>query len=1082
MWFAISYSYGSGAICTYISFNSTTLVSYNMKIRLKSIFSFSLISILIVPSAVSDILISDIFATTTSDRTTNSTQRDILLDANRVQKSLQNISAGDDKIVDENSTVTLHGEASTSGGAIYSWEQTGGTPAVNLTSNNGTNSMFVAPNIDEDALLTFNFLIHENSDIINDTMSVVVRNLPESPVANYTGCTTICFPIANAGFDQTVNPNSTVSMSAALTKAGSAVLGPRLDYSWYQIAGPNVNISGANSANPSFTAPHVSEPSVLRFNLETKQFNNKSGSPSLFGSVADSDSIDIAIIPFNRTQTSIYANAGPDKNVIAGNTIVLNGTDSRGDSLSFSWKQKAGLPLVSLNGTTSSNSTFVAPRPQNATALSFDLVVTDVSGRNDSDIVNVFVNGTSPPLETVNGSANTPPIAESQSVVTNTSQPVNITLSGTDPDANDTLPIETVNGFANTPPIAESQSVVTNTSQPVNITLSGTDPDANDVLFGTIVLPPSNGVSGELDQSSGIITYTPYVNFTGGDEFTFKVNDTKVPSNNTGTVFIMINDTSLPPLDQLPNATDIQGNFTNLPPLDQLPNATDIQGNFTNLPPLDQLPNATDIQGNFTNLPPLDQLPNATDIQGNFTNLPPLDQLPNATDIQGNFTNLPPLNQLPNATDIQGNFTNLPPPPSEITECPAGQILDEFSGECIEEITDGDEDQLPPPPSEITECPAGQILDEFSGECIEEITDGDEDQLSPPPSEITECPAGQILDEFSGECIEEITDGDEDQLPPPPPEDQLPPPPSEITECPAGQILDEFSGECIEEITDGDEDQLPPPPPEDQLPPPPSEITECPAGQILDEFSGECIEEITDGDEDQLPPPPSEITECPAGQILDEFSGECIEEITDGDEDQLSPPPPEDQLPPPPSEITECPAGQILDEFSGECIEEITDGDEDQLPPPPSEITECPAGQILDEFSGECIEEITDGDEDQLSPPPPEDQLPPPPSEITECPAGQILDEFSGECIEEITDGDEDQLPPPPSEITECPAGQILDEFSGECIEEITGDVDQPSPETQEICDNGIDDDGDILIDAEDVENCPTTSSSSTIP
>jgi hypothetical protein len=247
------------------------------------------------------------------------------------------------------------------------------------------------------------------------------------------------------------------------------------------------------------------------------------------------------------------------------------------------------------------------------------------------------------------------------------------------------------------------------------------------------------------------------------------------------------------------------------------------------------------------------------------------------------------------------------------------------------------------------------------------------------------------------------------------------------------------------------------------------------------------------GDGDDIPI--TDGRQCPPGTEPNEVD-ECVS--IGESHPLLSPltPPEETPMPKPlsePEEESECPLGQIVDEASGVCVDEGFTGEdvEDKLPPLSPEVTEdeCPEGQIVDEASGVCVDE----NEELLPFTPEEEPLPPLSPEVTEdeCPEGQIVDEASGVCVDEgFPEDGEDQLPPldqlPPSpEILqeECPAGQILDEVSGECIEEeFTGEVDQPSPETQEICDNGIDDDGDMLVDTEDIENCSTASDSTSVP
>jgi len=76
----------------------------------------------------------------------------------------------------------------------------------------------------------------------------------------------------------------------------------------------------------------------------------------------------------------------------------------------------------------------------------------------------------------------------------------------------------------NRPPVANSQLVTTSPNTPVPITLTGSDPD-NDTLTFIIVTGPTNGVLSLLNTNTGTVTYTPNLNVTSPDSFTFRVND-----------------------------------------------------------------------------------------------------------------------------------------------------------------------------------------------------------------------------------------------------------------------------------------------------------------------------------------------------------------------------------------------------------------------------------------------------------------------------------------------------------------------------------------------------------------------------
>ena len=94
----------------------------------------------------------------------------------------------------------------------------------------------------------------------------------------------------------------------------------------------------------------------------------------------------------------------------------------------------------------------------------------------------------------------------------------------------------TTTTVANYPPITNNQSVTTNLNKAVDILLAASDQNQNDDLTASIITDPSHGKLSEINQSMGIVTYTPNPGFTGTDEFTFKVNDGKVDSQKAGIV------------------------------------------------------------------------------------------------------------------------------------------------------------------------------------------------------------------------------------------------------------------------------------------------------------------------------------------------------------------------------------------------------------------------------------------------------------------------------------------------------------------------------------------------------------------
>ncbi len=96
---------------------------------------------------------------------------------------------------------------------------------------------------------------------------------------------------------------------------------------------------------------------------------------------------------------------------------------------------------------------------------------------------------------------------------------------------------------ANRPPVAVAQSVTTYEDTPVDIVLSGYDLDCDPLTF-SVVTGPEHGT---LGGTAPHLTYTPTLNYSGSDAFTFVVNDGLVNSE-AATVTITVSPVNGAPL------------------------------------------------------------------------------------------------------------------------------------------------------------------------------------------------------------------------------------------------------------------------------------------------------------------------------------------------------------------------------------------------------------------------------------------------------------------------------------------------------------------------------------------------------
>lgn len=92
-------------------------------------------------------------------------------------------------------------------------------------------------------------------------------------------------------------------------------------------------------------------------------------------------------------ETRLIAEAGNDRTVSEGTSVILNGSNSKSNQsviLSYAWKQIPN-PNITIGGANTMIWSFIAPNVSTDTTLTFELVVTDDRGITSTDEVNIIV-------------------------------------------------------------------------------------------------------------------------------------------------------------------------------------------------------------------------------------------------------------------------------------------------------------------------------------------------------------------------------------------------------------------------------------------------------------------------------------------------------------------------------------------------------------------------------------------------------------------------------------------------------------------------------------------------------------------
>ncbi|WP_170938207.1 CARDB domain-containing protein [Halorubrum sp. Hd13] len=305
-------------------------------------------------------------------------------------------------------------------------------------------------------------------------------------------------PDADAGPDQTVDEGETVTLDAT---ASNDPDGDSLSYSWTQTGGPDVSLSDADTANPTFPAPEVTEDTALDFEVEVTDTVG----------ATDNDSVSVTVqlaapaaANFQVSNLSAPSSVTEGENITVSADVENTGGQTATKSVEFRLDTD-GDDSIDDEGALASQGVELAPGE--STTVTFDNI--DTSGLSGTLTHGVF---TVDDTETAQITINEPAAADFQ--VSNLQAPENATqgdaidVSAEIDNAGEQTATKSVefridangDGFGDAGDVALSQNVELAGGE--STTVEFTDVDTNPLAPGTY----DHGVFTEDDNATAQIT------------------------------------------------------------------------------------------------------------------------------------------------------------------------------------------------------------------------------------------------------------------------------------------------------------------------------------------------------------------------------------------------------------------------------------------------------------------------------------------------------------------------------------------------------------------------------------------------
>jgi len=290
------------------------------------------------------------------------------------------VTINPDQVVDEGSTVSLMANATDQDNdpLTLAWGQYSGS-AVQLSSISTTGTSFVAPAVapGQTATLLFVFTADDGNGGKAAAMTkVTVKSTHQDPTVSCQ--------------DASVNSNSLVRLPVSVANPS----GDTISYYWRQISGQPVQLSSSTDMSPTFVAPTPSSTSsTLQFTLDVS--DNMVDIPSC--------SVTVKVNNLPVAGQPPVANAGPDQTVSPNSRVVLDGSASTGDNITYKWEQISGDPVTLILGSTA-NPAFYSPSADygQQKVVEFKLTVSNAYGVDTSTVKVTIVQDNNPPTARIN--------------------------------------------------------------------------------------------------------------------------------------------------------------------------------------------------------------------------------------------------------------------------------------------------------------------------------------------------------------------------------------------------------------------------------------------------------------------------------------------------------------------------------------------------------------------------------------------------------------------------------------------------------------------------------------------------------